>query len=476
MTNTENYTPEVNYKQDMYYSYAFEIIKGHGGGEYIYSLQEDYIYSYENGVWKQIFDIEFLDRVEIALPEITKFPLPARKQILDNFKHKKYLRLEEFNQKHLINLENYMFDPLGINVLAHSKDFYSNVRIPYKYDQALGCQLWEKTLEEILEGDKLKIGLLQEFFGYCLTKDTKQHKALLLLGESRSGKSTILQTLRELIGTKNCSSVPLKYINNPQYTPMLINKLVNIDSDVSAKASEFEAEFKTITSGEPVSCNQKFIATFEFVPYCKIVMAANIFPRITDHSSAFYKRLLLIPCDRVFSEEEQNKNLIGELKKELPGILNWAIKGLKNLTKRGRFEELDFISQAVKELEYDNNPAYIFFDEHIEVCKNNEIEKGELYEKYKIWSEKNKMYPLSSNRFSTCIYKKYKSETPKDTQNPNTRKRIWRNIKYVHFKDDTKEQVSWDPATGSNISDAKVVNPVRIGTGPENLEEINWEK
>ena len=87
----------------------------------------------------------------------------------------------------------------------------------------------------------------------------------------------------------------MKNIANPQYTPMLINKLVNIDADVSEHAKEFEAEFKKITSGEPINCNQKFVPTFQFIPYCKIVIAANKFPRITDHSSAFYQRLLVIP-------------------------------------------------------------------------------------------------------------------------------------------------------------------------------------
>lgn len=205
-------------------------------------------------------------------------------------------------------------------------------------------------------------------------------------------------------------------------------------------------------------------------------MAANIFPRITDHSSAFYKRLLLIPCDRIFSEEEQNKNLKSELKNELPGILNWAIDGLTRLNKRGMFKQYDFMKDAVEDLENDNNPINLFFNEHIEIAMGSETEKGDLYKKYKEWSDINKNYPLPHNKFSSCIFKRFHKQTPKDVQNKETGKRIWRNIKYVHFKDYDKQEVSWEPATDIIPQIDKVVNAVEISTGTQiKSEEINWE-
>lgn len=213
---------------------------------------------------------------------------------------------------------------------------------------------------------------------------------------------------------------------------MLVNKLVNIDADVDKNAQNYEAEFKIITSGEPIACNQKFIATFEFIPQCKIVLAANAFPKITDHSSAFYKRLILIPLDRIFEEAEQNKQLKFELLQELPGILNWAVQGLQNLKKRGLFEQHDFMKDAVKELEDENNPINVFFAEHIEadVSANFYIEKGDLYNKYIDWCNLTNTGKLSLARFSSCVFKKYHRFTPKSAR-IEAGKRIWRNLKYV---------------------------------------------
>lgn len=452
-----------------FFNLAYDIINGKGGGQYVYSLEEDYIYVYENGYWKKLFDIEVLDRVEHEITILKKYTLSMKEQILKQFKYKKYLRIEGLNNFPLINFTNYMYDPLGDNVLAHNEKYYSTNRIPYEYNKISQCDLWLKTLNEILENNVKKISLLQEFFGYCLVPDMEQKKALLLLGETDTGKSTILFILKDLLGEMNCSSVPLQYLPNPQYTPLLINKMVNIDADVSRNAGDYEREFKVITSGETVSCNQKHIPTFEFIPKCKIVLAANIFPKITDHSSAFYQRLLLIPCNRRFSEAEKNRLLHRQLKEELPGIFNWACEGLWRLKKRGQFEQHEFMREAVEELEDENNPSNLFFSEHIDIVLGEYIEKGELYERYKEWTFKTKNYALSSARFSSTVFKKYHKQTPKDTQHQDSRKRIWKNLKYVQFKTGiVPQEINWQDAPAVDITNN--VQPSLSKQG-----DISWE-
>lgn len=430
---------------DPFLNYAYQIAKG-DAGNFVYCLEEDKFYIYEKGVWRQIYDTEFMFRISKAFTDITKFPLSQRKQVLENFKIIKYKHLNEFNWTQLLTLNNEMVHPLTGVSEAYDPFYFSTIKLDYAYSSVDKCELWVKTLTEIFEGDLKRIDTLQEFFGYCLVPDMEQKKALLLLGDSDTGKSTILFTLRDLIGQSNCSSVPLKYISNPQYTPMMVNKLVNIDADVDKNASNYEAEFKMVTSGEPINCNQKFVETFQFIPKCKIVLAANIFPKITDHSSAFYKRLILLPCDRIFEENEKDRFLAQKLKAELPGILNWAMEGLRRLKTRGRFEQYDFMKDAVQELEDENNPSNIFFEEHIEIDMASYVEKGDLYDKYKQWAERTKNYTLSSARFSSVVFKRFKKQTPKDTHDHNSRKRIWKNIKYVQFKmSEDKKEVQWEP-------------------------------
>lgn len=421
---------------------ANAIAAGAMGVDLCHCIEEDIFYVYKNGYWQQIYEVELLKMISDNkdFQYVTKHTLPKRKQIIENLKIYTQKRLESFNKTGFLNFDTGEFDPLTLQMHCHDKNNYSTLRIDYPFDFGTKCDLWIRTLDEIFEGDTNKISLLQEFFGYCITPDISQKKALLLLGESDSGKSTVLNILRLMLSPKNCSSVPLKYLSHPQYTPMMINKLVNIDADVSRDAQSYEAEFKIITSGEPISCNQKFVETFEFVPKCKIVLAANIFPKITDHSSAFYTRLILIPCDRIFTEKEKNRNLVKQLIPELSGILNWSIEGLRRLNERGMFQEHDFMRDAVQELEDENNPSNMFFNDHIEIeiSDNVWIEKGELYEKYKAWCIDTKNYTLTASRFSTVVHKKFHKETPKTTSHNG--KRIWRNLRYVTSKNEVVKQ------------------------------------
>lgn len=463
-------TEQSSSLQNPLYCMAWEAIKNI---DFCYLLEEAKFYIFSDGYWHFIHEEELLFKLGKKLPHFNSMAISLRKQVLDNVKIIKHFHLDIFNKNDYLNLQNYMVNPYTKDVFNHDKEFYSTLQIPYKYDALASCELWLKTLDEILEGNRDKINILQEFVGYAITRDVKQEKALLLIGDSRSGKSTIINTIRHLVGINNCSSVSIKDLYNPQCTAMMINKLINIDTDVSAKALEYEDQFKKITTGEEIGCNQKFIPAFTFNPYCKIIMAANDFPRITDHSSAFYKRLILIPCDRVFEEQEQNKNLRNELLNDLPGILNWAIQGLHRLHKRGRFEDCDFMRDAIEELREDSNPIDLFFKEHIEVGFGSEIEKGFLYDKYKQWSEESKQYILSKAKFSTCVYRKFSKHTPKNTTNPNTSKRIWRNIKYVQFKNEVIETWQYiQPAAVSNTTDAKAVNPPETTDGQP---DIKWE-
>lgn len=426
------------------YEFAMGIRDGDLTRDYIYCIEDNNYYVYEDNYWKEVHELEINKTVNEEIPEVNKHSLSMKNQIFGHLRVMLQKRMDLFNSKNYINFPEGEFDPLTRKLYPHCKEHYSTTRIPYSYDENAPCPLWKKTLEEIFEGDEKKINTLQEFFGYCLVPDTSMKKALLLLGESNTGKSTVLFLFKDLIGKANYSTVPLKHMGHPQYTPMMINKLVNIDTDVSKTAEEYEEHFKKITSGEEIECNQKFIETFDFVPKCRIILAANIFPRITDHSSAFYNRLIIIPMERIFKQSEMDRNLVPKLKNELPGIFNWCVDGLHRLKIRGQFEELDFMEEAVKDLEDANNPSNLFFEEHIEIVMGATIEKGELYAKYKLWSETNKQYTLTAAMFSNAVHKRFHEVTPKKCTAPGTGKRIWRNIQYVHFKVVPQDNKGWN--------------------------------
>lgn len=442
---------------------AMKIANGVLGKNYVYCLEESQFYVYMDGFWKRTNNIEimkmamnYFDGHEIEKDKyainIVKYPITKRKQLFDNLTTLVYKNLGDFNKKEFLNFDKGEFDPATGELHHHSMNNYSTLRMPYSFDFDIiteednpKCDLWLKTLNEIFENNQDKIDILQEFFGYCLTKDTKQRKALLLIGESNCGKSTILWTIRNMLGDDNCSDVSANFIMNPQYTGNMMNKLANFDTDVSQDAKGYEESFKKVAGGEPVSCSPKYISTFSYKPYAKQCYGSNGFPRVTDHSEAFFNRLIIIPCDRIFQEEEQNKDLPELLKKELSGIFHWSVIGLQRLKARGRFEIKNFMKEAKQDLRDESNPIDVFLRETIQVDKDTRdpIEKGDLYNKYSLWCKNGGNAPMSKIKFGKAVFQKYNKVTEKHSQDFATGRLIWRNLKYKEINITPQENVMW---------------------------------
>lgn len=460
-----------------YYALAKEIADGKMGTEYIYCLNEKKVYKYSEGIWVPLLIERFIALVNEYEEETCHWTSSQTEEFIKKFKILKNIELDDFNKCEVINFQNGMYDPSSDSLGKHKPEYYSTTRLPYKYNSLAQCDLWIKTLNEIFEGNYKKIELLQEFFGYCLSAENEQKKGLLLLGETDTGKSTIIDTFKDVIGSSNISNVPLHNLADPQHNCGLVNMMVNIDPDVNKNAIDYEREFKIITSGksETIRTSPKFVPTFEFIPKCKLILAANIFPRITDPSSAFYQRLLVVPCERRFSDTEKDRLLNNKLKLELPGIFNWMIKGLHRLKKRGYFNGHDFLGEAVQDLRDESNPVDVFFREHIEedVVSGYKEEKGELYKKYDQWCKDNGNRSLSAINFGKALYQKYQKFTPKKCQDHITGKRIWLNIRYVTFKNDNKQEITLEADAISNTSDAKAFNDVQPVTASQ--QDIKWD-
>lgn len=73
--------------------------------------------------------------------------------------------------------------------------------------------------------------------------------------------------------------------------------------------------------------------------------------------------MLLVPFERTFTEDQQNKGLAEELKRELPAIFNWAYEGMVELEENG-FVVPAKCAEAIEQYRRDANPAKVFLREN----------------------------------------------------------------------------------------------------------------
>jgi len=161
-------------------------------------------------------------------------------------------------------------DPLR----SHTPDWFSPVFVPYDFDPKATCPRWLQFLDEALEGDAERIAIIQEWFGYCLTADTRFHAFLIVEGDGANGKSVLLDTLANLLGPANVSRVPLEIFGERFQLMPTFGKLANIAPEVD-NVKLAESTIKQFVGGDPIYVDRKGRDGIEFRPTARLVVATT---------------------------------------------------------------------------------------------------------------------------------------------------------------------------------------------------------
>ena len=338
--------------------------------------KSDEYYVYASGVWVKIDDVIF----DAFIRDLINAYMPDSWTPAIDTKIRKTLPLAiptfdpSDEPRWGINLANGIMDLSTFEVVKHHSNYKSTVRIPVAFDQTAGCPRMVRFLHEIFEEDQDRVATVQEFMGYCLTAETRGERALGLVGPGANGKSVYLNVLRALVGPMNVSAVSLSSLQGRFSSYSLVGKLINISAENELRGSLNTELFKLIVSGDPLQVEKKFKQGFTFRPYCKLVLAMNSLPRTDDISDGFTRRLLLVPCRRIFKPEEADRHLTDKLLAELPGILNFALDGLKRLRDQDfLFTESQTSREAWQEYRMMLNPYIAFVTDTLKERQPREL-------------------------------------------------------------------------------------------------------
>ena len=305
-----------------------------------------------------------------------------------------------------ICLQNGMLNFHTFEMVSHDPDFYCTHALPVAFDpeSTKRCERWERYLETNIQ-TVAPIAQLQEFAGYCIVRHTRFEKCLFLLGPGRDGKSTFMKVLKEIVGDENCAAVSFPDLENEFHRSSLYNKLLNISTEIGGQAIE-SPYFKAITSGDPINAAYKHRDAFTFSPYCKLIFAGNMLPRVKDNSDAYFQRVLPIQFKRQFLEgdPERDPELIDKFKEELSEIFYWALCGLKRLTEQKRFTDCQETRDLLMGYRRSNNPILCYVEDQCELGEDKTEIKGQLYTDYRSYCGLNGYMPVNRENFFRELY------------------------------------------------------------------------
>lgn len=304
----------------------------------------------------------------------------------------------------LIALNNTMLDINTMAPVPHSPYYLTTQILDYNYDPLAKCVEWMKFIEEVVPDITARVRL-QQFFGYCLTRETRFAKALILKGPGSDGKSIILKLLEAMIGQHNCCAVRLSDLDDQFQRATLYGKLLNVATEQDKNYSG-SSMFKSIVTGDLITAAYKHKDFFQFRPYCKLAFASNFFPQVNDFTHGFYRRWIGIEFTKQFEGADDNKHLEDQLLKELPGIFLWALAGLDQLKENDGFVDSKHGDEFMEQYKLHNNPVLAFVEDRCEVDSENDKMREPsigLYEAYAKYCTKNGYSSLSNINFGEQI-------------------------------------------------------------------------
>jgi putative DNA primase/helicase len=234
-------------------------------------------------------------------------------------------------------------------------------------------------LRQLWPDDKEARLTLQMMFGLMLTPETKYQKIFLIVGPKRSGKGTIARVLRRLLGKNNVAGPTLASLSTHFGLAPLINKSCAIISDarLSTRAdAHIVAERLLSISGEDsLTIDRKYRKPWDGQIGARFVILTNELPRISDASGALASRFVVVTLNQSFYGRE-DQELTGKLLLDLPGILNWSLRGSDRLREHGSFKMPKSSLEAIRTLEDLANPVSAFIRDWCvlgptETCKVN---------------------------------------------------------------------------------------------------------
>jgi putative DNA primase/helicase len=294
-------------------------------------------------------------------------------------------------------------------LLAHTHDYFTMSNLPYAYDPQATCPRWLRFLEEVMEGDADRIRLLQQWAGYLFTPDLRQQKFMLHYGSGGNGKGVYSRMMEELVGLKNCSHVPLSRFRAPFEFSATLGKWLNTSGETTKFVGEQgEAILKAYTAGDRMMFERKYRDPVEAIPTAKLMLFTNALPQFHDRSEGIWRRMLVVPWRVEIPYERQNRNLVNELKEELPGIFNWAYAGLRSLDQGGGFVEPSVCREALRQYRTEICPAETFLRENYYECPpGGAVDCGDVYHRYLQWCSEYGFSPVEQRVFGRKVYRTF---------------------------------------------------------------------
>lgn len=374
--------------------------------------------SYADGIYPMNKESTDFVKKEILALALDRFHTPLSENnvtaIVKIIEMLKTVRLEDcepdndkviLTNNKILNLETF-----EASDFTRTKVYFSKIPTDYIPD-APEPELFTKYLDTTFKGDDVSRKKIQELVGYLLTRNYKYQYIFYLLGDGGEGKGVLLKLILFLLGAENIAGYSLHQLtdhpNVMYHIAELHGKFANICGDTGQKQVENTEHIKKLSSGTDIVAGRRVRERpFDFISFAKIILLLNRVPKKDAYSTGDKRRDLIISFNnKIIDTDIEIKDLADVIKNagEMPGVLNWAIEGLKRLEAQGGFTGMKTITERGLEYEMKSQPMKHFVDDCLVDDRDGFLRNAVIYEKYTEYRKKHGMPELGQEEIKNGI-------------------------------------------------------------------------
>lgn len=291
-------------------------------------------------------------------------------------------------------------DPWLLNTPSGAVDLRTGVVTPAQPEQlstkltATGpnrggaCPEWKRFLAEATGGDAELEAYLQRLAGYCCTGSTREQTFTFIAGLAGTGKSTYLNTVRDILGDYGAvATMDTFHANNfdkhsTDLADLMGSRMVTASETQKGRRWD-EQKIKLLTGGEPIKARFMRQDNFTFNPAFKLVFSGNDQPTVSEMDDAIRRRVHMVTFN--IKPAKLDLDLKQKLREEFPAILGWMLEGCLSWQQQGLNPP-----RHVQEATIDYVEAQDATGRWLEECCVKEgssafTESGALYQSWREW-------------------------------------------------------------------------------------------
>lgn len=302
-------------------------------------------------------------------------------------------RLNRCSDRDLIAVNNGIFDYRTKELKSFSPEyvFLSKARVDYDANalspgiQTPDGDTWEvETWMQTLSDDDEIVALLWEILGAIVRPHVRWNKSAWFYStRGNNGKGTLVELMRNLVGTASYASIPISDFGKDfLLEPLTRASAILVDENDVGAFIDRAANLKAIITNDVISINRKYKTPIAYQFWGFMVQCLNEFPRIKDKSESFYRRQLFVPFTKNFTGSE--RRYIKDDYVTRDSVLQYVLKRVLHMNYYV-LSEPEAARLVLEEYKGFNDPVRSFWDEFEEAFVWDLLPFSFLYDLYKAW-------------------------------------------------------------------------------------------